>query len=67
MQNIKNLMSRFLAIYKKVDFPKLLRPLLLLFGEIGIFHKSDNITLNVLWRSIFMQKIIKNGWTVQKI
>ena len=58
-------------MYKKVDFVQQLRPLLLFFailgGKYAIFQKSDNIILNVLWYSIFMQKNIKNGWTVQKI
>ena len=72
MQNIKkNLMSQFWAIYKNIDFVQLLRLLLLLFalfwGKQTFFQKTDKIILNVLWYSIFMQKIIKNGWTVQKI
>ena len=72
MQNIKkNLMSKFWAIYKKVDFVQLLRPLLLLFtlfrGKNTFLQKNDIIILNVLWYSIFMQKIIKNSWMVQKI
>ena len=64
-------MSQFWAIYKKVDFVQLLLPLLLLFtlfwGKKAFLQKNDNIILNVLWYSIFMQKNIKNGWTVQKI
>ena len=63
-------MRQFWAIYKKVDFVQLLRPLLQLFalfrGKKAFFKKNDNI-LNVLWYSIFMQKIIKNGWMVQKV
>ena len=57
-------MSQFWAIYKKVDFFQLLCPLLLLFtlfrGKKAFLQKNDNI-LNVLWYSIIMQKIIKNG------
>ena len=64
-------MSQLSAIYKKVNFLQLLHPLLHLFALFGgkyvFFQKSDNIILNVLWYSIFMQKIIKNGWTGQKI
>jgi len=58
-------MSQFTAIYKKVDFLQLLRPLLLLFtlleGKKPFLQQNDNIILNVLWYSIFMPKIIKNG------
>ena len=58
-------MSQYWEIYKNVDFVQLLRPLLLIFcpfsGQNGILQKNDNIVLNVLWYSIFMQKNIKNG------
>ena len=50
-------------MYKKFDFVQLLRPLLLLFtlfrGKKAFLQKNDNIILNVLWYSIFMQKNYK--------
>ena len=50
----KNLMRQFWAIYKKVDFFKLLRPLLALYlGKRALFQKIDN---NVLWLADFMRK-----------
>ena len=72
MQNMKKIQwANFEQYTKKVDIFQLLCPLLLLFalfwGNRAFFQKSDNNILNVLWYSIFMEKIIKNGWTVQKI
>ena len=65
-------MSQFWAIYKKVDFVQLLRPLLLRFaifrGKKAFIQKYDNIVLNVLWYSIYMQKNInKDVWNVSKL
>ena len=45
--------------------PSMTRPLLLHFalflGKWSFFQKRDNIILNVLWYSIFMQKYIKQA------
>ena len=53
-----------LSNIQKSYFVQLLCPLLLLFvlfwGKQAFLQKND-IVLNVLWYSIFMQKIIKNG------
>ena len=57
-------MNQYWVIYNKVDFAQLLHPLLLLFALFS--RKNDNIILNIFWYSIFMEKNIKNGWTVQK-
>ena len=58
-------MNGFWDIFKKVHFVTILS----IFGS--VLPKFDfflkNTILNVLWYSIFMRKIIKNGWTVQKI
>ena len=57
-------------IYKKVYFFHLLCPLLLLFAlfwETNTFPEKRHNLKRLKWYSIFMHKIIKNGWTVQKI
>ena len=47
--------------------PPTFAPFCPFLGKRAFFQKSDNIILNVLWYSIFMQKNIKNSWMVQKI
>ena len=61
MQNIKKSNEPILSNIQKSGFCPTAPPTFAPFwGHIGIFQKSDNI-FNVLWYSIFMQKIIKNG------
>ena len=64
MWNIKKIKWANLQCYTKT----LIFSLFALFGgKYAFFHKSDKSSKNVLWYSIFMQKIIKNACTVQKI
>ena len=71
MQNMKKSNEPILNNIQKVDFFQLPCPLLLLFalfrGKKALLQKNDSIILNALQYSIYMQKNIKNGKTVQKI
>ena len=53
--------------YRKSQFLGILGPFCPFLGQMGIFAKNDYIILNVLWYSVFMQRITKNDQTVQKI
>ena len=63
----KNLMSQYWVIYKKSWFCPSAPPTFALFRSKNVFLQKNNIILNALSYSIYMQKIYKNGKMVQKI
>ena len=60
MQNMKkNLMSQFLAIYKKVDFFQLLCPLLAVFWVKGYFYRKVTTTSSTSYGNLSLCKKIQ--------